>query len=101
MANAHWLARVDVTDPEAYQAYVVANAKAFATYKARFLVRAGRFVVKEGGTRTRNAVIEFDNYVTALACHESAEYGEALPLHQNTSVADAVIVEGHDGPQPG
>jgi uncharacterized protein (DUF1330 family) len=101
MAKAYWLARVDVTDPEAYQAYVAANAKAFGKYKARFLVRAGRIVVKEGSTRARNVVIEFDDYATALACYESAEYGEALRLRRNASVADVVIVEGYDGPQPG
>jgi len=101
MAKAYWLARVDVTDAEAYKAYVAANAKVFAKYRARFLVRAGALVVKEGTSRARNVVIEFDDYATALACYESPEYTEALRLRQNASVADVVIVEGYDGPQPG
>jgi uncharacterized protein (DUF1330 family) len=100
MAKGYWLVRVDVTDAEAYKAYVAANAKAFAKYKARFLVRAGTFVVKEGNARGRNVVIEFDNYASALACYESAEYAEALRLRQNASVSDLVIIEGYDGPQP-
>jgi uncharacterized protein (DUF1330 family) len=100
MAKGYWLARVDVTDAEAYKAYVSANAKAFAKYKARFLVRAGAFVVKEGGARGRNVVIEFADYATALACYESAEYVEAKRLRQNASVSDVVVIEGYEGPQP-
>ena len=29
MSKGYWIARVDVSDPEAYKAYVVANAEAF------------------------------------------------------------------------
>jgi uncharacterized protein (DUF1330 family) len=100
VAKGYWLARVDVTDAEAYKAYVTANAKAFAKYRARFLVRAGGFVVKEGSSRVRNVVIEFDDYATALTCCESPESAESLPYRQNASVADIGIIEGYEGPQP-
>ena len=39
MPKGYWIARVDVSDPEAYKEYVAANAAAFAKYGARFLVR--------------------------------------------------------------
>ncbi len=35
MAKGHWVALVDVADPEAYKAYVAANAVAFRKYGAR------------------------------------------------------------------
>ncbi|MDC7786247.1 DUF1330 domain-containing protein [Rhodoplanes sp. TEM] len=100
MAKAYWVARVDVADPEAYKAYVAANAAAFSKFGARFLVRAGRFEAPEGTARSRQVVIEFPDYETALACYRSPEYQAAKALRTATSIGDLVIVEGYDGPQP-
>ncbi len=101
MAKGYWVARADVTDPERYKAYVVANAEPFTKYGARFLVRAGRFENPEGSSRTRNVVIEFPSYQAALDCWHSPEYQRALQLRlPPVSVIDLVIIEGYDGPQP-
>ncbi len=75
--------------------------RAFAKYGARFLVRGGTRVVAAGAARARNVVIEFPDYATALACHDSEEYREAAKLRDAASVVDLVIVEGYEGPQPG
>ena len=101
MAKGYWIAHVDVNDPEGYKGYVAANGKAFAKFGARFLVRGGRFECREGKSRSRNVVIEFNDYATALACYNSAEYAEAMKHRINASVADLIIIEGYDGPQPG
>jgi uncharacterized protein (DUF1330 family) len=101
MAKGYWIAHVDVADPEAYKAYIAANAAAFGKYGARFLVRAGRSEVKEGAARARHVVIEFKDYATALACYESEEYRRALALRQPIAQGELVIAEGYDGPQPG
>src|SRR5438105_1850465 len=74
MPKGYWVAHVDVADPEGYKAYVAANGVAFAKYGGRFLVRAGRYETKAGTVRARQVVIEFKDYETALACHESEEY---------------------------
>ena len=50
---------------------MAANGVAFAKFGARFLVRAGRGEMKAGALRQRHVVIEFKDYATALACHES------------------------------
>ena len=100
-ARGYWIAHVDVTDPDAYRRYVEANAEPFAKYGARFLVRAGRYEAMEGATRARQVVIEFADYETALACYRSPEYQAALRLRDGASLADLVIAEGYDGPQPG
>jgi uncharacterized protein (DUF1330 family) len=63
-------------------------------------VRAGRHVAKEGSSRTRNVVIEFKDYETAIACYNSPEYVRLLALRTPYSEADLVIIEGYDGPQP-
>ena len=100
MATGYWIAHVDVADPEAYKAYVAANAVAFAKYGARFLVRAGAHTVAEGASRKRQVVIEFPDYEAALACYRSSEYQAAKRLRDNGSEADLVIAEGYDGQQP-
>jgi uncharacterized protein (DUF1330 family) len=91
---------VDVSDPEAYKAYVAANAEAFRKYGAKFLVRGGTFEAVEGKTRSRNVVLEFNDYATALACYRSSEYAKAIALRQGNAVADIIVIEGYEGPQP-
>ena len=101
MAKGYWIAHVDVNDPEGYKKYVSANGKAFAKYGARFLVRGGQFECREGKVRSRNVIIEFKDYATALACYSSPEYAEAL-AHRRPPIADGdvIVIEGYDGPQP-
>jgi uncharacterized protein (DUF1330 family) len=101
MAKGYWVAHVDVSDPEAYKAYVAANAIPFAKYGARFLVRGGQHQVMEGASRARQVVIEFADYQTALACYNSPEYQAAKAKRDDASVGDVLVVEGYDGPQPG
>jgi uncharacterized protein (DUF1330 family) len=100
MARGYWIGRVDVSDPEGYKAYVAANAEPFRKYGARFLVRGGPFEAKEGTSRSRNVVLEFPSYAAALACYQSPEYQRAIALRTPHSVADVIVVEGYDGPQP-
>ena len=101
MPKGYWMVQVDVGDPDAYQAYVAANAAAFRKYGARFLVRAGRNERVEGGMRARLVVLEFKDYDTALACYRSPVYAHAMSLRQGAASADITVVEGYDGPQPG
>ena len=96
MPRGYWIAHVDVTDVEAYKAYVAANAEAFTKFGARFLVRAGRYSVVEGASRARQVVIEFKDYDTALACFRSPEYQAAKRLRDSVSVGDLVIAEGYE-----
>ena len=100
MPRGYWIASIDVNDPDAYKAYVTANAAAFRKYGAKFMVRGGRFELREGTSRSRNVVLEFDDYATALACYDSPEYRAASALRQGNSTANLVIIEGYDGDQP-
>ena len=100
MAKGYWMAMVDVQDPEAYQAYVRANAAAFRKYGGRFLVRGSRSEAVEGHMRSRLVVIEFKDYATALECYRSPEYAEAILLRKDVSTGDLAVIEGYDGAQP-
>ncbi len=96
MAKGYWIAGVDVTDPEGYKEYVAANAAAFQKYGARFIVRGGRFEAPEGKPRSRNIVLEFKDYDTALACYHSPEYAAAKALRDGRAEANLIIIEGYD-----
>jgi len=101
MAKGYWIAQVDVADPDAYKAYVAANAEPIKKFGARFLIRAGRFENPEGSSRARNVVIEFPSYQAALDCWHSPEYQKAIEFRRPpVSTIDLVIIEGYDGPQP-
>jgi uncharacterized protein (DUF1330 family) len=100
MAKGYWIVRVDVNDPQGYKAYVAADAEPFRKYGARFLVRGGPFEAVEGQSRSRNVVIEFKDYATALACYRSPEYAKAAKLRQASALSDVIIIEGYDGAQP-
>jgi uncharacterized protein (DUF1330 family) len=99
MAKAYWIARIDVHNEEGYKPYTVANQAIFKKFGGRFVVRGGRFTAAEGQSRSRNVVIEFPDYDTALACYRSAEYQANIKVRQPHSIADLIIIEGYDGPQ--
>ena len=101
MAKGYWIAHVDVSDPEGYKGYQLANAIAFSKYGGRFLARGGASELIEGKQRSRHVIIEFKDYATALACYHSSEYAVAKEKRQGKSEMDLVVVEGYDGVQPG
>ncbi|MGZ9074007.1 MAG: DUF1330 domain-containing protein [Rhodoplanes sp.] len=98
--QGHWVAHVDVTEPEGYKAYVGADMEAFRKYGGRFLVRGGQFEVLEGASRSRTVVIEFPDYASAVACHHSPEYQAAAALRKGRAEFDLIAIESYDGPQP-
>lgn len=100
MAKGYWIGRVDVSDEAAYKPYALANPAIFRKYGGRFVVRGGRFECTEGDCRSRNVVIEFPDYETAIACYRSPEYQANMKIRQAVAITDMVIVEGHDGAQP-
>ena len=100
MPKGYWIPQIDVSNPEGYKPYAAANPGIFQKFGGRFVVRGGKFEGIEGESRSRNVVIEFPDYATALACYRSPEYQENIKRRQPHSIADLVIIEGYDGPQP-
>ena len=100
MAKGYWVASVDVSDPEGYKLYVAEKRNAFQKYGARFVTRGGKSEIAEGKGRSRIVIIEFRDYATALECYSSPEYAKAKELRKNSAVADIIILDGYDGPQP-
>jgi len=100
MAKGYWVARVDVNNEEGFKPYAAANAAIFKTFGGRYVVRGGKFDGMEGSSRSRNIVIEFPDYATALACYRSPEYQANIKVRQPHCAVDLIVIEGYDGPQP-
>ena len=100
MAKAYWVARVDVHNDEGYKEYAAHNPAIFKKFGAKYVVRGGKYDGVEGQSRSRNVVIEFADYATAVACYKSPEYQANLKIRQANAVTDLLIIEGYDGPQP-
>ncbi|MDH5229950.1 MAG: DUF1330 domain-containing protein [Gammaproteobacteria bacterium] len=100
MNKGYWILRIDVSDSDQFNQYSQAAAIALKKYDAKFIIRAGKSECVEGETRLRNTVIEFPSYQLALDCWKSPEYQAAIDIRKHASIADVVVIEGHDGPQP-
>jgi uncharacterized protein (DUF1330 family) len=100
MAKGYWIAHVDVKNDEGYKPYAAANPAIFKKFGGRFVVRGGKFEAAEGTNRSRNIIIEFPDYASALACYRSPEYQENIKVRMPHATVDLIIIEGYDGPQP-
>src|SRR5215471_1437899 len=100
MSADYWVANVDISDLNEYKKYVAANAEPFRKDGGKFLTRGGKSEIVEGKLRSRVVVLEFPSFEAALACYRSPEYAAAKKLREPASVADIVVLEGYDGPQP-
>jgi len=100
MAKGYWIGRVDGHNDEGYKAYAAANPAIFKKFGGRYVIRGGQFNGVEGQSRSRNVVIEFKDYATALACYNSPEYQANIKVRQPHSIAELIVIEGYDGPQP-
>jgi uncharacterized protein (DUF1330 family) len=100
MAKGYWIGRVDVSNDEGYKPYAAANPAIFKKFGGRFVVRGGKFEAPEGTSRKRNVVIEFPSFQAALDCYNSPEYQANIKVRQPHSIAEIIVIEGYDGPQP-
>jgi uncharacterized protein (DUF1330 family) len=100
MAKGYWIVQVDVKNEEAVKRYAASNHPIFEKFGGRYLVRSQKFEIPKGSSRSRQVVVEFPDYASALACYHSPEYQTNKKIRDGHLDADFVIVEGYDGPQP-
>lgn len=94
MPKAYIIARVDISDPEAYARYAAGATEAQKQYGARVLARGGRHEPLEGPARARNVVLEFENVEAARTYYFSQEYQSARKHREGAAVMEMVLVEG-------
>lgn len=96
MPKAYVIARVTVTDPEAYAEYAKGATEAMRLYDGRPLARGGAYEALEGPARPRNVVIEFASMEQARRYYRSPEYQAAKAKREGACEAEFVLVEGAD-----
>ncbi len=92
--SAYIIARIDVTDLDAYLEYAKQTVAIAESFGGRFLVKAGEYEQVEGDGPSRHVVIEMPDRATARKFYNSPEYQKILPIALANSNRDLVIVEG-------
>jgi uncharacterized protein (DUF1330 family) len=96
MPKAYLIARITVTNPDAYAEYAKGATAAMRQYGARPLVRGGAYEALEGEARPRNVVIEFDSMEHAKRYYYSPEYQAAKAKRDGACEGEFLLVEGAD-----
>ena len=92
---AYLIARVEVTNPEAYENYKKLAAEAIAKYDGRYLARGGNMETLEGDEESRRVVIVvFPTLEQAKTFYNSPEYAEAKAAREGGAKGQFVIVDG-------
>ena len=94
MPKAYVVARITVTNPDAYAEYIKGATEAIRQYGGKPLARGGAFEALEGEARGRNVIIEFESLEQAKRYFHSPEYQAAKAKRAGAAVAEIVAVEG-------
>lgn len=96
--SAYVIARINVTDTEAYEGYKALAQKAIAAHGGRYLVRGGPLKTLEGEPESRRVVVlEFSSMDTAETFYKSAEYQAAIAKRTGAAETQLILVEGYAG----
>lgn len=88
-----------IHDQEAYQRYVAQVEATLAPHGGRFVARAPRPVVLEGGPApARAVVIAFPDERAARAWYDSESYGPLAALRQSASEGVLLLLPGYQKP---
>lgn len=95
---AYIVAHLEVTNPEAFEAYRAAVPAVVAAHGGRYLMRGGAVEVLEGDwTIPRLIVLEFPDKAAAESFYHSPDYQKILPLRLENAEGAVVIAEGIEG----
>jgi uncharacterized protein (DUF1330 family) len=92
---AYVITYLEVTDPDAFNAYRQAARSTFAPYGGKPIVVDGEFEVLEGMVHPRSVVVvEFESMEQARRWYASPEYAKTIPMRQQAANASLILVEG-------
>ncbi|MBX3293689.1 MAG: DUF1330 domain-containing protein [Acidobacteria bacterium] len=89
------VAEVEVTDPEAYKAYMPSASQIVAKYGGQYIARGGKTESLEGAEPTgRVVIVQFPNIAALHKFWNSPEYREVAPIRRKASRSRFFVVEG-------
>ena len=100
MPAAYLVVESQITDPEAFKAYMAAAPAVAKAFGGEYLVRGGRMAVLEGDWKPpRLTVLRYPSFEAAQAMYDSPDYVKARSFRQGaTACFNMVLVEGVDSP---
>lgn len=91
---AYTIAEIEVTDPQAFQAFAKMNIEQIKEAGGRFLVQRGRVIAESGTVPQSVAVIAWDSMDQASAYFNSLPFKELQPLRDKAAKVRNFHVEG-------
>jgi uncharacterized protein (DUF1330 family) len=92
---AYVIAQIDITDPEAFEAYRAKVPATIEKHGGRYKVRGGAVTPLEGTPpNPRIVVLEFDSVEAARRWYDSDDYRPLIPMRQAAAKGPVMIVEG-------
>jgi uncharacterized protein (DUF1330 family) len=92
---AYVIAFLEVTDPEAFDAYRKVAGATFAPFGGKPVVVDGPFEVLEGLVHPKSVVvIEFETLEQAKRWYASPEYARSIPMRQQSANTSLILVDG-------
>lgn len=89
------VARINVTDPEKYEAYKPLAKEAILAFGGRYLVRGAEPNAIEGDAGPyRYVVVEFDSVETVRKFYDSPQYRKARQARAGAAEAEIVALQG-------
>jgi uncharacterized protein (DUF1330 family) len=96
MPASYIVVESQITDPEAFKAYMAAAPEIVKSFGGEYLVRGGRMQVLEGDWQPpRLTVLRYASFEQARAMYDSPAYVHARSLRAGTTACfNMVLVEG-------
>jgi uncharacterized protein (DUF1330 family) len=92
---AYVIVEADVSDMDAYQAYLTASPGSIAAGGGRFIARGGETVTLEGEWHPRRVVLlEFESLEAARQWYASEQYQAAKGLREGIAELKMIAIEG-------
>jgi uncharacterized protein (DUF1330 family) len=88
------LMHAEVTDPDEYEKFKAAAAKAIEDHSGRYLVRGGASTSLEGDFGSRVIMVEFPSYQDALVFYESEAYQAAKEIRLRSAKSSVLVMDG-------
>ena len=95
MSKGYWIAKVNISDSDAFKEYASRAKLAIEKYGGKYIARGGKFYILEGEHNyERNVVVEFNSVKKAQECFNSKEYQQAKSYRNGKADFNAIVIEG-------